>query len=63
MGHVAEEMASGRQMLVVKITGRADHVFRLVRLLAKARGKTTLGDLKKGDPSCLVLSLPKSRNS
>ena len=54
----------GRQpMPVLSISGRAGHVFQLVRLLAKTRGKTTLGDLKKGDPPCLVLSLPKSRRS
>jgi hypothetical protein len=50
-------------VLALRISGRADHVFRLIRLLAQARGDTTLGDLKKGDPSCLVLSLPKSRRS
>jgi len=63
MGHAAREMGEGKQVLALKISGRADRVFRLVRLLARTRGKTTLGDLKKGDPSCLVLSLPKSRNS
>ena len=63
MGPAPEEMRSRRQMLIVNISGRAGHVFQLVRLLAKTRGKTTLGDLKKGDPPCLVLSLPKSRRS
>ena len=50
-------------MLALRISGRASQVFRLISLLAATRGKTTLGDLKKGDSSCLILSLPKSRNS
>lgn len=50
-------------MPVLSVSGRGEHVFRLVRLLAQRRGKTTLGDLSKGDPSCLVLSLPRSRSS
>ena len=52
-----------RAMSVLRVSGQASQVFRLVRLLARTRGETTLGDLKKGDPSCLALSLPKSRNS
>ena len=50
-------------MLALRISGQANQVFRLISLLAAAHGQTTLGDLKKGGPSCLVLSLPKSRRS
>ena len=56
-------MAGDPTVLALRISGRADQVFRLISLLAQTCGKTTLGDLKKGDPSCLALSLPKSRRS
>ncbi|HEY33177.1 MAG TPA: hypothetical protein G4O10_08745 [Dehalococcoidia bacterium] len=50
-------------MLVIKLSGRASQVFHLINLMATTRGKTTLGDLKKGEHPCLVLSLSKSRRS
>jgi len=32
-------------MLVIRLTGRASRVFRLIKLLAEYFGKLTLGDL------------------
>ena len=61
---IAEYDSAGRPVIPgLRISGRAEHVFRFISLLAQTRGDTTLGDLKKGEPPCLVLSLPKPRRS